>query len=486
MTSVKTSVTELPESRVRVEAEVPAEEVERSLLQAARKLGGQLRVPGFRKGKVPPPVVIRQLGRETVLDEALRNSLGTWYVEAIDGAGIAPIGEPDLDVGDLPGQGQPLSFSIEIGVRPTATLGRYKGLEVGRREPAVDEAAVDQQIEGLRDRLATLDTVERPAQTGDQVVVDYLGKVDDVPFDGGEGRDQLIELGGGRLIPGFEDQLTGASAGDEVQVKVTFPEDYPNELGGKDATFDVTVHEVKAKRLPELDDDFASEAAEFDTLAELREDIGTKLREADERSVEREFEEAVLQAAADEANVELPDALVHARAHELVEQTLGALARQGINKDTYLQITGKSEEEIAHDAEPDAAAALRREAVLAAVVAAEGIEPTDAELVEALTPAAERDGADPAELVEQLRKASRLDSLREDVANRQALELLVSEAKSITVEQAKAREKLWTPGKDDPADASGGAPGAGSGASGSSETPGRAGSEPSQIWTPGS
>jgi trigger factor len=477
MASVKTSVTELPESRVRVQAEVPAEEVERSLLQAARKLGGQLRVPGFRKGKVPPPVVIRQLGRETVLDEALRNSLGSWYVEALDGAGIAPIGEPDLDVGDLPGQGQPLSFSIEIGVRPTASLGRYKGLEVGRREPGVDDAAVDQQIEALRDRVATLDTVDRAAENGDQVVVDYVGSVDDVPFDGGEGRDQLIELGGGRLIPGFEDQLVGASAGDEVQVKVTFPDDYPNDLGGKDATFEVTVHEVKAKRLPELDDDFASEASEFDTLAELRDDIAGKLREVDERGVQREFEEAVLQAAADEATVELPEALVHARAHELVEQTLGALARQGINKDTYLQITGKSEEEIAHDAEPDAATALRREAVLAAVVAAEGIEPSDSELVEALTPAAERDGADPAELVEQLRAANRLDTLREDVASRQALELLVSEAKPITVEQAQARDKLWTPGKDDP-------PGRAAGSS-SPDTAGRAGSETSQIWTPG-
>ena len=136
MPALKTSVTELPESRVRVEAEVPAEEVERRVQQAARKLGGQMRVPGFRKGKVPPPVVIRQLGRETVLDEALRTSLGGWYVEAIDGAGIAPIGEPDLDVGDLPGQGEPLAFSIEIGVRPQAKLGQYKGLEVGRREPA--------------------------------------------------------------------------------------------------------------------------------------------------------------------------------------------------------------------------------------------------------------------------------------------------------------------------------------------------------------
>jgi trigger factor len=480
MPTLKTSVTELPESRVRVEAEVPAEEVERRVQQAARKLGGQMRVPGFRKGKVPPPVVIRQLGRETVLDEALRTSLGSWYVEAIDGAGIAPIGEPDLDVGDLPGQGEPLAFSIEIGVRPQAKLGEYRGLEVGRREPVVEDSAVDEQIEGLRDRLATLDTVERAAQDGDHVVVDYVGKVDGVAFDGGEGRDQLIELGSGRLIPGFEDQLTGASAGDERTVTVTFPDEYPNELGGKEATFDVTVHEVKAKRLPELDDDFASEASEFDTLTELREDISTKLREGDERAVEREFEEAVLQAASDAAEVDLPDPLIHARAHELIEQTLGALARQGINKETYLQITGKNEEELAHDAEPDAASALRREAVLAAIVAAEQIEPSDEELVQALAPAAERDGSDPAELVEQLRQSNRLDTLREDVASRQALELLVSEAKPISVAQAQARDKLWTPGRDkDPAGAAAGAGRAGS------DPAGPAGSGSGQIWTPG-
>jgi trigger factor len=262
-------------------------------------------------------------------------------------------------------------------------------------------------------------------------------------------------------------------------VNVTFPEEYPNELGGKDATFDVTVHEVKAKRLPELDDDFASEASEFDTLAELREDIATKLREGDEHAIEREFEEAVLQAAADEARVETPEPLVHARAHELIEQTLGALARQGINKETYLQITGKNEEELAHDAEPDATSALRREAVLAAVVDAEKIEPSDEELVQALAPAAERDGSDPAELVEQLRQSNRLDTLREDVANRQALKLLVSEAKPISVAQAQARDKLWTPGKDkDPSGAA---------------DPGRAGTDPAgpagsgsgQIWTPG-
>ena len=213
-TTVKTSVTELPESRVRVEAEVAPEEVERRVQQAARELGRQMRVPGFRKGKVPPPVVIRRLGREAVLDEAVRSALGSWYADAIDGAGIAPVGEPELDVPrELPAEGQPLQFSIEIGVRPVAKLGEFKGLEVGRREPQVDDAQIDEEIDRLRDRLATLDTVERPAQDGDHVVVDYVGSVDGEEFEGGAGRDQLIELGSGRLVPGFEDQLVGRERG---------------------------------------------------------------------------------------------------------------------------------------------------------------------------------------------------------------------------------------------------------------------------------
>jgi trigger factor len=447
---VKTTVTELPESRVRVQAEVPAEEVERRLQQAAKQLGRQMRIPGFRKGKVPPPVVIRRLGREAVLDEALRSSLGNWYVDAIDEAGIAPVGEPELDVSELPGHGEPMKFSIEIGVRPTAKLGQYEGLEVGRREPQADDAAVDAELEELRDRFATLDTVQRPAEPGDHIVIDYLGKLDGQPFDGGEGRDQLIELGAGRLIPGFEDQLVGASAGEEREVQLTFPEDYPGEVSGQDATFEVTVSEVKAKRLPDLDDEFASEASEFDTLAELREDIAKRLREQDEAAIEREFRDAVIDAAAAEAQVELPDKLVHARAHELLEQTLSALARQGISKETYLQIAGKDEETLAHEAEPEAAKALKREAVLAAIVQAENIEPTEEQLLAELEPSAERTGTSATDLLERLRKNGQLDRLRNDVATSMAIDQIVAAAKPISVEQAKARQKLWTPGKDDP------------------------------------
>ncbi len=459
---MKTSVTELPESRVRVQAEVPAEEVERRVQQAARELGRQMRIPGFRKGKVPPPVVIRRLGREAVLDEALRSALSSWYVDAIDGAGISPVGEPELDVGEMPAQGQPLSFSIEIGVRPRAKLGEYKGLEVGRREPHVDESAIDAEIERLRDRVATLETVERPAASGDHVVIDYRGTVDGEPFAGGEGRDQLLELGSGSLVPGFEEQLTGANAGETRTVEVTFPDDYPGELAGKQAQFEVTVTEVKAKQLPDVDDEFASEAAGLDTLAELREDITSRLRAADERAIEREFEEAVLEAAVNEAEVDVPDKLIHARAHELLDQTFSALARQGISQEAYLRISGKDEEALAHEAEPEAAAALRREAVLAAIVEAEQIEPTEDEIRTALEPAAERAGSTVEKLFERLQAAGRLDEVRDDVASRHAIDLLVKEAKPISVEQAKARQKLWTPGKEGPEQGSG------------------------RLWTPGS
>jgi trigger factor len=389
---VKTNVTELPESRVRVQAEVPADEVERRVNQTARELGRTMRIPGFRKGKVPPPVVIGRLGRDAVLDEALRNALGSWYADAIDDASIA-----------------------------------------------------------------TLETVERPAEAGDHVVIDYQGTIDGEPFPGGEGRDRLIELGTGRLLPGFDEQLTGASAGEQRTVEVTFPE---GELEGKQAMFEVTVNEVKAKHLPDLDDEFAAEAAGFDTLAELREDIATKLREADTAAVEREFEQAVLDAAVAEARIEVPEKLIHARAHELLEQTLHALSHQGISKEAYLRVAGKDEESLAKDAEPEAESILKREAVLAAVVEAEQIEPTDAELLEAIRPTAEREGEEAEKVLQRLRDRGRLGPLIETVSERQALELLVSEAEAITVEQAKARDKLWTPEKE--------------------------GESSGQLWTPGS
>src|SRR5688500_1997682 len=293
---MKTTVTELPESRVRVEAQVEAAELQKRVDQAARAIGRDLRIPGFRKGKVPPPVIISRVGREAVVDQAVRESLGRWYVAAVDDAGVATIGDPQLDLPEtMPGEGEPLTFSFEIGVRPEAKLGEYKGLEVGRRVPDVTDEQITAEIEQLRERGARLDTHEGTAENGDFVVMDYVGSIDGEEFEGGAGRDQLLELGSGRLIPGFEEQLTGAKAGEHRKVEVAFPVDYGAEhLAGKDAVFEVDVKEVKRKQLPELDDDFAVEAAGFDSLDELKADIRKRIEEAESTQIDREYREHVV------------------------------------------------------------------------------------------------------------------------------------------------------------------------------------------------
>jgi trigger factor len=455
-TQVKTKTSDLGDSRVRVEVEVEPGAVERALGEAAASLGRDLKIPGFRKGKVPPQVVLQRVGREAVLDEAVRNALPDWYEEAIGDARLHTVGDPSVDLGDLPEKGSPLEFSIEVGVRPSATLGDYKGLEVGRREPEVNAEDVDGEIEQLREKSAALENVDRPAKKGDFVVIDFLGKVDGEPFEGGEARGYLLELGSNRLVEGFEEQLEGATAGDEVTVTVTFPEDYRAEnLAGKEATFDVSLKEVKEKQLPELDDDFATEAGGFDSIDELRADIEQRMREQHERMIDTEFREAVVDAAVAEAQIDVPHDLVHAKAHEMWHQTGRRLAAQGLDPARYLQMVGKEEEELVHEAEPEAEKALKREAVLAAVVEAEGIEVPDEELLESLRAATQGPGR-PETSERKLQKAldrakaeGRDEALREDIAMRKAVDLMVESAKAITVEQAQARDKLWTPGKDD-------------------------------------
>ncbi|HEX8857143.1 MAG TPA: trigger factor [Thermoleophilaceae bacterium] len=467
--ALSTKTTELGDSRVRVEVEVPSAEVERELDSAARALGQEMRISGFRRGKVPPPVVIQRVGREAVLEEAIRRGLPNWYEEALADTRLATVGDPKLDVGDYPEKGSPLSFSIEVGVRPDAKLGSYKGLEVGRREPEVANEDVDRELERLRESQASLETVDREAQNGDFVVIDFVGTLDGDPFEGGEARGYTLELGSERLIPGFEEQLVGAAAGEQREVRVTFPDDYGAEhLAGNEAVFDTTVKEVKEKRLPELDDDFAAEAGGFDTLDELRSDIEAKLRQADERTIENEFREAALDAAVAEAKVDVPHELVHAKAHEMWHETAHQLQHRGMDPRMYLQMMGKEEEELVTESEPQAEQALKRESVLAAIVAAEGIEVSDDELLDALRDAAIRQGGQPPSekslrrSLDRAKQQGRAEALREDIAMRRALDILVESAKPISVEQAKARDKLWTPGKEEGEAA------------------------PQQIWTPGS
>jgi trigger factor len=448
-TGVKTKTTDLPDSRVRLDVEVPTDALEREVNTAASQLGREMRVPGFRAGKVPPEVVLRQVGREAVLDEAVRRGLPGWYEEALADAGIQTVGEPQVDLSDLPEKGAPLAFTIEVGVVPPARLGEYKGIEVGRREPKVDDEEVQAELERLRESLASLETVDREAGDGDFVVMDYVGSVDGEQFEGGEGRGQVVELGSGRLIPGFEEQLKGARAGEERTVELTFPDDYPAEqLAGQDASFAVEVKEVKEKRLPELDDDFAIEAGGFDSLDELRSEIESRIAQAEERAIEAEFREAAVDAVVAQAQIEVPKELVHAKAHEMWHRTARRLQSQGISPDQYLQMTGKTEEELAVESEPDAETALKREAVLAAIVEAEGIEVSDEEIEQALRASAPPDASDK-QLKRALKRARSQgadDALREDIAMRKAVDLVVENAKPIEAERAAAREKIWTPG----------------------------------------
>jgi trigger factor len=476
--ALKTTLTELADSRVRLQVEVPPEELQGRVERKAQQLGRELKLPGFRRGKVPAPLVIQRMGREVVLEEAVRDTLSTWYSNAIETAGIVPVGDPKLDLGQLPAHGGTLEFSIEIGVLPKAELGEYRGLEVGRREPEIQEEQVQHELDAMRERHARLDTSDRPAEQGDFIVVDYVGSLapsepseQDEPweaFAGGEGRDQLIELGSGNLIPGFEEGLLGASAGETRTVKLTFPDDYGNaELAGRDASFEIAVKEVKLKQLPAVDDDFAIDAG-FDDLDELRADIRSRLIEAEEERIEAEFRQAALDAAVAAARVQVTPELAQARAHEMWERMLHSLSHRGISREAYLQIASREEQDILAEMEPEAELGLRREAVITAIVAAEGVSPSEEQVLAALSPTAEREGIEAQKLLGELRRAGRLEEVREDLAARQAIDLVAEAAKPIPLARAQAREQLWTPEKETAAAV---------GAAGATGEPGR-------LWTP--
>jgi trigger factor len=447
---MQTTVSELPGSRVEVEVEVPAADVERGVNRAARALAREMRMPGFRKGKAPPSLVIQRVGFGAVFEEALREALPEWYERALLGSGVAPVGDPKIEIVSAPqAEGEPLEFKFEIGVRPKAKLGEYKGLEVGRPEPEAPEEIVDREIERVREGFAKLDPVDRVAAEGDVLLVDFEGLLDGAAFEGGKATDYLLELGSGQLIEGFEEQLAGASAGETRQVEVTFPDDYQAEqLAGQDAIFKVEVKEVREKVLPELDDDFAAEASEFETLEELRADIRERLAEVMDERLEQDFRVAAVDAAAEAATVELPDDLSSARAAERWERVERQLAARGMSPDAYLQMQGKTREEILEESRPDAERELKRESVLAAIAEAEGIEASEEEMLEALAHPAEHERTTPEKLLKRLRESGRDVMVREDIRFRKAIDLVAENAKPIPVEQAEAREKIWTPEKE--------------------------------------
>lgn len=444
--AITTEVVPLEENRVRLDVAVPKDEVDKKMDRTVKRLGREIRVPGFRPGKVPANVVIQRFGREAVLDQMLRDSLVEWYAQAVQESGIRPIDDPDVDLGDEPGDNG-LSFTATVPVRPKATLGTYTGLEVGKGEPEVPAEALTEELERLREMVARLDPVERPAENGDFVTVDFDGTVDGQALASASARDYLVEIGGPRLVGGFSDRLVGMSAGDTKQFPIDYPEtDGRSELAGVTVQYTVTVKGVQAKVLPDLDDELAGQVSEFDTLAELEADIAERLRANAQDEVDELFRRAVIDAAVANATVDVPKIMVDNRVNAILHETAHRLP-QGMSLSDYLTATGRTLDQARQELAPDAEMAIKRELVVEAVAEAESIAIGDEDVENQVRKDAESAGRDPDELLAELTKAEGFDTLREDMLMRAAVDLLIEKANPISIGLAEARETLWTPEK---------------------------------------
>jgi trigger factor len=448
MSPVTVSTSELPEAQAKLEIEVSADTVEHAIEHAVEHMAENVKLPGFREGKVPADLALQKLGHEAVFEHAFDEHVGNWYGEAISQTDLAPIGAPSLENVPQWTRGEALKFELTVPVRPIAEVGEYVGIEVGRREPEYDEGIVDSELAAMRDHFAKLEPVERVAQGGDFVDINFLGKIDDTPFEGGAGNDFVLELGSGQFIPGFEEQLVGSSAGDDTKVNVTFPSEYGAEhLAGREAVFDVHVNAVKEKTLPELDDEFASENLGYDTLQELKDEIASRARAKAEDEAERAYRWAVVDAVAARAKIDIPHGHIHTRAHELWHELANSLMRQGVDPHAYLQAMGQSEHEFIENAEADAERTIRREATLAALIEAQDVQVTEDEMIDAIADDIEGNREVAVEQLAAIKEAGGEKQFAYEVKARKVIDELVAKAKPIPVEQAEAREAMWTPEK---------------------------------------
>lgn len=448
MTPVTVSASDLPEAKAKLEIEVSHDLVEHSLHHAAEHMAEQVKIPGFREGKVPPELALQKLGDEAVFQHAFDEAVGGWYAQALAETEISPIGSPSLAEMPEYTKGEPIKFELEVPVRPDAELGDYQGIEVGKGEPVVDPTLADQELEVMRDRFSVLIETDGAAEMGSFADIDFVGRLDGVDFEGGSGRDFVLELGSGQFIPGFEEQVVGAKAGDTVEVKVTFPGDYQAEhLAGKEAVFEVKVNSVKQKQLAELTDEFASENLGYDTIQELRDEIQARIGEQAAQEAEREYRWAVVDAVAKQAKIDIPHGHIHNRAHELWQELAMSLSRRGIDPRMFLQAQGKTEHEFIDSAESDAELTIRRESTIAALVEQMNIEPTEEEMVKVIADDMGEGDDKAREQFNEIKEAGGLKQLESEVKSRRAIDHLVEAAKPIPIEQAEARDAIWTPEK---------------------------------------
>jgi trigger factor len=435
---VRTKVEELPESRVRLEVEVPEEDVRQAIEHAALDLAGSLRVPGFRKGKVPTRVVAARLGRDALWQEAVRSHLDGWFWSAAQTSGIRPVANPEVDLGgEPPAEGDPFHFTATVAVAPKPEVPDWTGIEVPAPEPEVPADLVDAELERLRLAVAELAPVEgRPAQVGDTVVIDLTGAEA-----GTTQKDYVVEIGSGRLVDEIEAALVGMSAGATKPVEFELAE-------GERAAVNVVLKEIKEKVLPPLDDELARAASEFDTLADLRADVEGRLREQLEADLEARFREDAVDALAARTDVNGLEPLVERRTADLATGLVRSLERRGIPFESFLIMTGQDEQQVVTRLREEAEQALRRELVLEAVAEKLGVEVSDEEIEALVREQAEESGDDTEEVVRSLRETAGFEQLRADLRLRKALDEIIAGVKRIPVDLARAREKLWTPEKE--------------------------------------
>jgi trigger factor len=434
MAFVKTKVEELPESRVRLDVEVPEEDVAHAFEHAATDMAESLRLPGFRKGKAPVPVVVARVGREAVWQEALRGHLDSWFWSAAETSGIRPVASPEVEFEDLPDDGGTFKFSATVAVMPKPNVADWTTLEVPFAEPEVPSEVVDAELDRLRETVAELAPVEnRAVREGDTVVLDIVGE--GVPPQ----RDYVTEVGADRLVNEIDDALPGMNRGETKNV------DIQGEEGP--LPVDVTVKEVKEKVLPEIDDDLARSASEFETIAELRGEIESRLLEQLTEELEIRFREAAVDALVDASDVETVEPLVERRTAELWSGIARSLQARGITTETYLTMTGQSADEVVARLRAEAEQSLARELVLDAAADKLAVEVSDEEIDELIASQSEETD-DIEESKRLLQENGGYERIRADLRLKKALDEIVGGVKRIPVELAAARDKLWTPEKE--------------------------------------
>ena len=371
-------VENLEKNMAKLTIEVPAEELEKALEKAYQKQKKNISVPGFRKGKVPRAMVEKMYGPAVFYEDAVNSLVPEEYSKAAEESKLDIVSRPEINVEQIE-KGKAFIFTATVAVKPEVTLGEYKGLEVAKADTTVTDEEVEAELKKEQEKNArTINVEDRPAADGDTVTLDFEGSVDGVPFDGGKAENYDLTVGSGSFIPGFEDQLVGVKIGEEVDVKVTFPEDYHAEdLKGKEAVFKCTVHEIKAKELPELDDEFASEVSEFDTLDELKTDIKAKIKEQKVNDGKRAQEDAAVDAIIESAKMDLPEAMVDTQARQMLDEFAQRMQQQGLTLDQYMQFTGMTADKMMDELRPQAEKRIKTRLVLEAIAKAENIEITE-------------------------------------------------------------------------------------------------------------